>query len=216
MFEDSPEKSPATPMMITTNHFCFLVKIWNGCSEAGRFSGAGCCTGSNKPSCGPDPAMDRCASASTSSGERKGLTKGCEEIALKLLGAWENVRLCSSALESLVLIEALSSNQPKSGSNRVSRFDSNTTEETVDPGARYTPRPTSRQPSRVVNRRRSAGLSSALFMADVEYVVLVAAGRWTKFCRRRAHVGLRSLRTTMATCNPGPSRDSPRRSSDVL
>lgn len=95
-----------------------------------------------------------------------GLEKDREENLLKLLGAWENVRLCSSALESLVWTEALSSNRLHSGSNREFRFDSNATDEMVDPAGTNTPRPTSRHPSRVVNRRRSTGTSSGVFMVD--------------------------------------------------
>lgn len=163
MFEESPEKRPATPMMTTTNHFCLLLKIWNGCSEAGR------CAGSATPSGEPELSIERSASACASSRERKGLAGDRGENLQMLFGACEKVRLCSSALESLVLIEALSSKRPHSGSKSEFRFDSKTTEETVDPGPRYTPRPTSRHPSMVVNRLRSAGLSSALAMTDVGY-----------------------------------------------
>lgn len=165
MFEDSPEKRPATPIMITMNHFCLLLKIWNGCSERGR------CSTSRTPACVPGLSVGRSDSASasswSSSGEMKGLARDREENLLRLLGAWENVRLCSSALEILVLIDSLSSNRPHSGSNREFRFDSNATDEMVDPAGTNTPRPTSRHPSRVVNRRRSMGTSSGVFMIDV-------------------------------------------------
>lgn len=173
MFEESPEKRPATPIMMTTNHFCLLLKIWNGCSERGR------CSTSRTPSCVPDSAVGRSASASasSSSGEMKGLARDREENLLRLLGAWENVRLCSSALEILVLIESLSSNRPHSGSNRELRFDSNATEEIVDPAGTNTPRPTSRHPSRVVNRRRSTGTSSGVFMIEKGNTTPVVAGR---------------------------------------
>lgn len=173
MLEDNPENRPAIPMMMTTNHFCLLLKIWNGCSERGR------CSTSRAPACVSDSAIGCPSSASTSSGEMKGLTRDWGESLLTLLGACENllVRLCSSALESLVLIDSLSSNVPHSGSNRVFRFESNATEETVDPAARYTPRPTSRHPSMLVNRRRSAGLSSLVFMIDLENTASVVASR---------------------------------------
>lgn len=171
MLEESPEKRPATPMMITTNHFCLLLKIWKGCSEAGR------CAGSATLSGDPELSFGRSASACASSRERKGFAGDLGEKLLKPFGACEKVRLCSSALESLVVIEALSSKRPHSGSKSEFRFDSKTTEETVDPGPRYTPRPTSRHPSMVVNRLRSTGLSSALAMTDVGYVHSLAAVR---------------------------------------
>lgn len=160
MFDDKPEKRPATPMIATTTHFCFLLKIWKDCSERGR------CSASTVSSCGLLPAND--CSSSTSSGEMKGLARDREENLLRLLGAREEARLCSSGLDSLVLIDSLSSNRPHSESYRGTWFGSNATDETVDPAARYTPRPTSRHPSRVVNRRRSAGLSLVVIMTSGE------------------------------------------------
>lgn len=175
MLEESPEKRPATPMIMTTNHFCLLLKTWNGCSERGR------CSTSRTPFCVPESAVgsSACASASasSSSGEMKGLAEDHEENLPMLLGAWENVRLCSSALEILVLMESLSSNRPHSGSNREFRFDSNATDEMVDPAGTNTPRPTLRHPSRVVNRRRSMGTSSGVFMMDEANATCVVAGR---------------------------------------